>query len=707
LTASVRAAVIALSALFVTTLPGSAFAQDGVRITIEAGYDNRYTGTQWVPVSVTVESPRAIEGDLEVSSEQVDGSASSHSLAIEVPGGGKKRFDLLVPAPAQDRQVAARIVVGDEVVGTASAAPLLLRGGALVGVLADSIPSGIEGIQAEPAQIEMVPALLAPEQLDLGAAALGALSYVVADADDIEALSDAQRDALVDWTTAGGRVLIAAERPAAAPDLGPATELRWNPAGTEVAEADRTLADGAIGVADGGLGEVMVTPGNLVDVTRAVYEAALRAPPLIASVGNEGPFNDFGASPEDELVRAGRGGEDLRLGWFVGFLVVYLVLVGPVNYFLLRRRGRKELLWVTIPVLAMAFSGVAYGLARGSRGDLVAKTAGIVWADRYGQRGLSVATVSSGTGGTRTFTFPTKVAMAPTFTSIGGSTQEGTTRITSDGAEVAIDTSPFSVHAAGGAIDDFEGFIDARVERTSGGELRYELTNRTPYQLRDIVLIEGTAAADAGDLEPGATTSETFVRDPQFRFGRSQIGGGLRRALDGRLRSLLGAGFFATPYVVASVEDHDLGITLEGNDLGTADRSMVASPVQMDADAGAANTIDLVATDGDVRAYNPGALTLEGFQEAVFAYRAPAGIDPERITAGELRFFANGPRQELERYDWRAERWVAMAAARNNRLILSVPPESFSQTGEAYFRLSPNRHGFAEIYRFEVEAEVS
>jgi hypothetical protein len=43
-----------------------------------------------------------------------------------------------------------------------------------------------------------------------------------------------------------------------------------------------------------------------------------------------------------------------------GFLVVYVILIGPVNYLVLWRLKRRELAWVTIPGLVLLFSAIAY-----------------------------------------------------------------------------------------------------------------------------------------------------------------------------------------------------------------------------------------------------------------------------------------------------------------------------------------------------------
>ena len=48
------------------------------------------------------------------------------------------------------------------------------------------------------------------------------------------------------------------------------------------------------------------------------------------------------------------------------FLIAYLLVVGPLNVLLLRRLGRPQLAWVTIPVVAVAFAaGVCAGDDRG------------------------------------------------------------------------------------------------------------------------------------------------------------------------------------------------------------------------------------------------------------------------------------------------------------------------------------------------------
>ena len=44
----------------------------------------------------------------------------------------------------------------------------------------------------------------------------------------------------------------------------------------------------------------------------------------------------------------------------LAFMLVYILLIGPVNYLVLKRLDRRELAWVTVPLLVLAFTACAY-----------------------------------------------------------------------------------------------------------------------------------------------------------------------------------------------------------------------------------------------------------------------------------------------------------------------------------------------------------
>jgi len=49
------------------------------------------------------------------------------------------------------------------------------------------------------------------------------------------------------------------------------------------------------------------------------------------------------------------------------WLLIYILLVGPATYFLLKKAKRWEWAWATIPLLALIFTGAAYGIGRSGR----------------------------------------------------------------------------------------------------------------------------------------------------------------------------------------------------------------------------------------------------------------------------------------------------------------------------------------------------
>src|SRR5205823_4888186 len=62
-------------------------------------------------------------------------------------------------------------------------------------------------------------------------------------------------------------------------------------------------------------------------------------------------------------------GLQLPNAWLIGgFLLLYIIIMGPVNFIVLRRLRRTELAWITIPALVVIFSAVAYATALGSKG---------------------------------------------------------------------------------------------------------------------------------------------------------------------------------------------------------------------------------------------------------------------------------------------------------------------------------------------------
>lgn len=68
---------------------------------------------------------------------------------------------------------------------------------------------------------------------------------------------------------------------------------------------------------------------------------------------------------------------DLRI--IIGFLLVYLVMLVPVNYFVLKKIDKRELAWITTPAIVLVFTLGAYGIGYLTKGNrLVLNTFSLV-----------------------------------------------------------------------------------------------------------------------------------------------------------------------------------------------------------------------------------------------------------------------------------------------------------------------------------------
>ncbi|WP_152052770.1 hypothetical protein [Tautonia marina] len=91
-------------------------------------------------------------------------------------------------------------------------------------------------------------------------------------------------------------------------------------------------------------------------------------------------------------------------GWVAGFVFLYILLIGPGDYFFLKRvLKRMELTWITFPAIVVVVSLIAYATAYAVKGtdlrinrvDVVDIDQGFGDGDRYLARGTSFATIFS------------------------------------------------------------------------------------------------------------------------------------------------------------------------------------------------------------------------------------------------------------------------------------------------------------------------
>ncbi len=190
-----------------------------------------------------------------------------------------------------------------------------------------------------------------------------------------------------------------------------------------------------------------------------------------------------------------------QIAWFLALYVFFLV---PVNYAVLRLIDRRELAWVTIPVIVAAFSIFAYGAARSLRGTAILT------------RQVDIAQSSIGSNMARTDSLLWMFSPNRTRYNL---TAGGQGAVVSDYANKAgAEQGAFSIMEPGdGASFEAENaniwqYADRAFSAQSLGDLGKGVTlngdaivNNTPLDLRGAVWVSGGRVWSLGDIKVGAS----------------------------------------------------------------------------------------------------------------------------------------------------------------------------------------------------------
>lgn len=512
----------------------------------------------WAAVEVDLQNDGpALQGEL-----RMDGGSQSnvrYSMAVDMATSSRKTYILHVQPPAFGRTVKVDLVSGDQVIDSVSVAYLVHDATQLVvGVLAERPQALISQIElpanANGAQAAIVP--LGVGDLPERAEGWSVLDRLVWQDVDSNQLTSQQLDAMRHWLAAGGRLVIVAGsagigtlsafpddlvpyRPTATIDLDPSSLVSLLgplPAGaSELPAMAGTLSHGRALARSGdravaaeltyGSGRITLlgfdpTTKWLADSKSidALWRAAL--PPRTAD----------GAQllDDSQLVNSVYQLPSLALPPTSGLLILigaYIVIIGPINYFVLKRLDRRELAWVTMPLLVLAFTAASFGygfLLRGT--DVVVNEVAIV-------RGAPDATeataqvyfgVFSPTRATYQLSVPQGALLAAPM--VGDPFGQGSTTldiVQGTGSERPSMVRNLSVGTSSLRVVRAELPVAAPRMRASltleNNTLKGTFENASDEKLENVAVVLGSAVASLGDVEPHKTVNVSLpVRDNPF-----------------------------------------------------------------------------------------------------------------------------------------------------------------------------------------------
>lgn len=193
-------------------------------------------------------------------------------------------------------------------------------------------------------------------------------------------------------------------------------------------------------------------------------------------------------------------------GVIIGILVVYFLLVVPINLIALRKMGRGELAWITSPIISLVFAGIFFQFAAGLYAAEMSAAVNGTWVvDEVAPRGQFV--------GKAQLFFPRGGSYDLGLEGVGHVAESGGYDYRRDGRLYndlrAIDDGQIRVPALAARNLSFHEFS---FQQTMPGGKLFTLStrNRTltyagDIALRDVRLLTQEGAIKIGDLTSGAT----------------------------------------------------------------------------------------------------------------------------------------------------------------------------------------------------------
>ncbi|GJM43050.1 MAG: hypothetical protein DHS20C20_33320 [Ardenticatenaceae bacterium] len=382
------------------TLPAAAQDdENGITLDVAVGFDSYFKSEYWLPVQVTAaNSGPAVEGYVQILVPRGGGlEPSVYRTPLSLPTQSNKRVTLYIKLNSGS-DVDLTLHQNDGTLVAEANSGSLSR----LGASSDLLYGVVSPDAAEFSFLERIPgsradaavALLTLDDLPKTAVAWSALDVLIFNDTDSSQLTTLQRTALDVWLKNGGQLIVTGganwqKTAVSLTDLLPVT-----------VDGSRSVDDlpglrerigiefrdpGPYVVATSSLrsGELIFRQDDLPLLARqsvgrgSVYFLALdpRLAPLLDWDGSDaiwaaiasrtpdvsnwglGPQNSYAATEAITSLPTLALPSILQL---IGFLLVYTVVVGPLNYWFLKRRNQLERAWVTIPALVLIFSAFTY-----------------------------------------------------------------------------------------------------------------------------------------------------------------------------------------------------------------------------------------------------------------------------------------------------------------------------------------------------------
>jgi hypothetical protein len=535
--------LLALTALARTAAPAAAQDQSPFTVDVRVGYEGAYRIGDWFPVAVDIANSGAdIRGTLEWSFPgQLDEQVFRQE--VELPRGSQKHVTMHIFAGGFARNGQVRLLDGDTVLVARTVGLNSIDEGVFLTVVVSDDPALLNSLDAlqmpgfSGARVRHMAAADLPDHV----ASLRGVNAIFLRDIDTAALSAAQREALSVWLSLGGQLVVSggvggqrtaaglasllpaqvggaieqgditplAQLTGSGPDLpntsAPLSQLQPRPSAEQVPPGTALLERWRYG---SGWATVSAFDFNSLRGwagETALWGKVLEQPAALA------PGAAANLSRINVLDRGVLQLPSLNLpatSTLLIFLLVYIMVIGPLNYLVLRRMGRLEWAWLTVPLIVLLFAGGLYVAGSVLRGGEAQFNQAAVVQGAEGQP-RAAATAFIGLFSPRRAAYA--VAFAPDIlvNSAAGraSLSDQFDAVVADtrgarSVNILADVASVNTFVAHSVVDLPISVQTSLISDTTG--LRGEVRNTGSSPIEDAVLVRGTSFARLGTLAPGA-----------------------------------------------------------------------------------------------------------------------------------------------------------------------------------------------------------
>lgn len=207
------------------------------------------------------------------------------------------------------------------------------------------------------------------------------------------------------------------------------------------------------------------------------------------------------------------------------FLLLYIVIIGPVNYFVLKRMKRMELAWVSIPIIVLLFSGGLYLAGFGLRGtQSQTYQVSVVQGSENGSHGLVTSYVGLFSPRRTSYSLQFAPSLLVNEAHSWNDFNNETVRIVQ--SEQSVQVPDLLVDIGSVRTMSVEGMIPMELQVQSQLQINERtimgsITNNSGIELENALLVRGNQFQMLGTLASGNTHEINITTSSSFPWGVS------------------------------------------------------------------------------------------------------------------------------------------------------------------------------------------